>query len=61
MKKDNKEKKNKKKLLVVGTIGLLTVLGGTLAYFTTSTNITNKFKAALYQNEIVEVFESPSN
>ena len=39
MKKDNKEKKNKKKLLVVGTIGLLTVLGGTLAYFTTSTNI----------------------
>ena len=61
MKKDNNEKKNKKKLLVVGTIGLLTVLGGTLAYFTTSTNITNKFKAALYQNEIVEVFESPSN
>lgn len=34
MKKDNKEKKNKKKLLVVGTIGLLTVLGETLAYFT---------------------------
>ena len=61
MKKDNNEKKNKKKLLIVGTIGLLTVLGGTLAYFTTSTNITNKFKAALYQNEIVEVFESPSN
>ena len=47
MKKDNKEKKNKKKLLVVGTIGLLTVLGGTLAYFTTSTNITNVFQLIL--------------
>lgn len=51
--------KNRKKLLIVGAISLFTVLGGTLAYFTTSTNITNKFKAALYQNEIVEVFESP--
>ncbi len=55
------EKKNKKKLLVVGGISLLTVLAGTLAYFTTSTNITNKFKSALYQNEIVEKFVSPSN
>lgn len=60
-KENNQNKKNKKKLLIVSGIGLLTVLGGTLAYFTTSTNITNKFKAALYQNEIVEVFESPSN
>ena len=62
MEKEKKQnKKNKKKLLILSGIGLLTVLGGTLAYFTTSTNITNKFKAALYQNEIVEVFESPSN
>ena len=53
--------KNKKKLLVVAGISLFTVLGGTLAYFTTSTNITNKFKAALYQDEIVEKFESPSD
>lgn len=57
--KDNK--KRKKKLLIVAGLSLFTILGGTLAYFTTSTNITNKFKAALYQNEIVEVFESPSN
>lgn len=58
---NEKENKNKKRLLVVGALGMLTILGGTLAYFTTSTNITNKFKAGLYQNEIVEVFESPSN
>lgn len=60
-KTNQKENKNKKRLLVVGTLGALTVLGSTLAYFTTSTNIVNKFKAGLYQNEIVEVFESPSN
>ena len=56
MKKENKEnnkKKNKKKFLIVAGLSLFTILGGTLAYFTTSTNITNKFKAALYQNEIV--------
>lgn len=60
-KENQKENKNKKRLLVVGTLGALTVLGGTLAYFTTSTNIVNNFKAGLYQNKIVEVFESPSN
>ena len=58
---ENKKKKNKKKFLIVAGLSLFTILGGTLAYFTTSTNITNKFKAALYQNEIVEIFESPSN
>lgn len=53
--------KNKKKLLVVGALGMLTVLGGTLAYFTTTTNIVNKFKTGLYQNKIVEEFVSPTN
>lgn len=64
MKKNNikeNEKKNKKKLLIVSGISLLTILGGTLAYFTTSTEIANFFKTALYQNKIVETFESPSN
>lgn len=55
------EKKNKKKLLIVSGISLLTILGGTLAYFTTSTEIANFFKTALYQNKIVETFESPSD
>ena len=40
--KKNK-KDNRKKLLVVGTISLFTILGGTLAYFTTSSNIKNIF------------------
>ena len=41
---NEKENKNKKRLLVVGALGMLTILGGTLAYFTTSTNITNNIK-----------------
>ena len=50
MKNNKKEKNNKKKLLVASSIGLLTILEGRLAYFTISTNITNVFKVALYQN-----------
>ena len=62
MKNQNKkEKNNKKKLLVVLGISILTVLGGTIAYFTTSTDITNLFKVGLYQHEIVEEFVSPDN
>ena len=56
-----KEKNNKKKILAVLGISILTVLGGTVAYFTTSTDITNLFKTALYQHEIVEEFISPDN
>lgn len=61
MKKNNNDKKNKKKLLVVLGIGVFTILGGTLAYFTTSDTIINNFKTALYQHSIVENFESPSD
>lgn len=53
--------KNKKKLLVLSGISILTILGGTLAYFTTSTSISNVFKAAKYQTQIVEEFTSPDN
>lgn len=61
MREIKENSKNKKKLLVVGVLGMLTVLGGTLAYFTTTTNIVNKFKTGLYQNKIVEEFVSPTN
>lgn len=56
-----REKNNKKKMLIVSGISILTILGGTLAYFTTSSSFANSFKAALYQNEIIEKFESPTN
>lgn len=66
MKKINKEQKDKskvskKKTLIVSIISLFTILGGTLAYFTTSSSITNVLKTALYQNEIVEKFVAPDN
>lgn len=56
-----KKNKQKKRLLLLLGIAVLTVLGSTIAYFTTSTDIDNYFKIALYQNEIVEEFVSPDN
>lgn len=61
IKKKNKERNNKKKFLIVAGISALTILGGTLAYFTTSDTIKNIFETALYQHQIVERFESPSD
>lgn len=58
--KKNK-KDNRKKLIIVATISLFTILGGTLAYFTTSSNIKNIFNTAKYQTKIVENFVSPAN
>lgn len=57
--KNGSERKNKKKFVVVTAISILTILGGTLAYFTTSTDIANLFNTALYQHKIVEKFVSP--
>lgn len=61
MKKNNnkEETKNKKKLLIVLSISLFTIIAGTLAYFTTSSRIANIFKTSIYQNTIIEEFESP--
>lgn len=61
IKKEKKSKDNRKKLLIVGGISLFTILGGTLAYFTTSSNITNVFNTAKYETQIVEEFVSPDN
>ena len=61
MKEKKIKNKKKKKVLIVSVISILTILGGTLAYFTTTTTIKDIFKTALYQNEIVEVFEAPAN
>ena len=56
-----KEKNTKKKLLIVSGMSLLTVLGGTLAYFRTTTDIENIFKTGKYEHQIVEEFTSPTN
>ena len=61
LKNDKKNKDNRKKLLIVGAISLFTILGGTLAYFTTSSTIANVFNTGKYQTQIVENFESPSD
>ncbi|MBQ8901737.1 MAG: hypothetical protein IJY87_01560 [Bacilli bacterium] len=55
------KKVSKKKMLIVLVISLFTILGETLAYFTTSGSIKNVLKTALYQNKIVEEFEAPTN
>lgn len=60
-KRNDKDKKNKKGLLVLLGVSTFAVLGVTLAYFTTSDSIVNNFKTALYQHSIVENFESPSD
>ena len=55
------KKNNKRKLVLLMGIGLFVVLGGTLAYFTTSDTITNVFGIGKYGTQIVENFESPDN
>ena len=42
-------------------IGALMTIGATLAYFTTTSNLKSFFKTGLYQNQIIETFESPAN
>lgn len=59
--KKEENKKNKKKALIVSGISILTILGGTLAYFTTTGNFVNEFKVAKYGAKIVEEFVSPTN
>lgn len=57
MKITNKNKN--KKIILVTALSLTTVLGGTLAYFNTNSDIINSFKTAMYQNEIIETFSPP--
>lgn len=54
-----KRRKNKKKIAVLSGIGVLTVIGSTLSYFTTSDEIVNNFKSGKYQTSIEESFTSP--
>lgn len=53
------KKTNRKKSIALACIGVLTILGGTLAYFTTSDEIANSFSTAKYEAKVVETFNSP--
>lgn len=61
MREIKENNKNKKKLLIVGVLGILTVLGGTLAYFSTTKSFINTIKTGIYQTKIFEEFVSPTN
>ena len=56
-----KNKNKRKKLLLALAISIFTVIGGTFAYFTTTSSIPNMFKSSLYQDTIHEKFVSPTN
>lgn len=56
-----KRKKNKKRIAILSGIGTLTVIGSTLAYFTTSDEIINNFKSGKYQTTIKENFIEPES
>lgn len=57
MKKNNK----RKKILLTLGVSIFTIIGGTFAYFTTTSDIPNMFKSGLYQDTIHEEFVSPTN
>ena len=57
----SKRRKNKKKIAVLSSVGALTVIGSTLAYFTTSDEIINNFKSGKYQTTINESFTAPND
>lgn len=56
-----KRKKNKKKLIIFSSLGMISVIGTTLTYFTTSDEFVNSFKSGKYQTTIKEDFVSPDN
>lgn len=57
-----KQKMRKKKtVLAVSLVGLLVLVGGTIAYHTSTGSFINLFHLGLWRNETVEEFTSPEN
>lgn len=56
-----KRRKNKKKLIILSSLGMISVVGTTLTYFTTSDEFVNSFKSGKYQTTIKEDFVSPND
>ncbi len=56
------EKKNKKPLIFIALLfSVLLVVGGTIAYYTSSDTFENEFDTGTYKIETQEVFQSPDN
>ena len=55
------EKKNKKPLVALLSVGILGLVGGTFAYFTSTDTFENVFKTKPYKMDVVETFESPED
>lgn len=53
--------KNKKPLMALAGVALLGAVGGTFAYFTSSTTFENIFKSSPYSTKATETFKSPED
>ena len=51
--------KNKKSLVAIGVLLLVAIVGGTLAYYTSSSSFENVFNTGKYKIVTTEIFESP--
>ena len=57
-----KQDKNKKlPIIAIFLVGLVLLIGGTFAYYTSTTEFENRFKPKPYSTEIIEEFVSPSD
>ena len=52
---------NNKALIALALVALIGIVGGTYAYFTTTSRLTNEFKTGTYSTSVTEQFESPTN
>ena len=56
-----KKIKNKKSLVALVFVAILGIVGGTIAYFTSTDTFENVFGTKSYSMEVVETFESPDD
>lgn len=53
--------KNKKTLIVLLIVGVLGIVGATIAFYSSSNTFRNIFGTKIYKMEVVETFESPDD
>ena len=52
---------NKKSLIALLLVALVGVIGGTVAYYTSTSQLTNEFQTGTYSTSVKEEFTSPDN